>query len=147
MTLAAALLALWPWLAGVPVEPLRAVEVAAADFAVPLEMLAAVCWQESRLSLAPRYASLCGVRVGHRYVRDDGQSATIAARTLARSRARCGTWARAVADACVGRTRRAAADVLDIDLRTLYRWLPELRVVAPTLAARLDDRDATPVDR
>ena len=57
------------------------------------------------------------------------------------------TWARAVADACVGRTRRAAADVLDVDLRTLYRWLPELRVVAPTIAARLDDRDAAPVDR
>ena len=44
MTLAAALLALWPWLAGVPVEPLRAVEIAAADFAVPLDVLAAVCW-------------------------------------------------------------------------------------------------------
>ena len=97
MTLAAALLALWPWLAGVPVEPLRAVEIAAADYGVPLDVLAAVCWQESRLSLAPRYASLCGVRVGHRYVRDDGQSATIAARTLARAHARCGTWLRAVA--------------------------------------------------
>lgn len=97
MTLAAALLALWPWLAGVPADPLRAVEVAAADYGVPLDVLAAVCWQESRLGLAPRYASLCGVRIAHRYVRDDGQSATIAARTLARAHARCGSWLRAVA--------------------------------------------------
>ena len=82
---------------------------------VPLDVLAAVCWQESRLSLAPRYASLCGVRIGHRYVRDDGQSATIAARTLARAHARCGTWLRAVAayradgrcGAPAGRLRRA----------------------------------------
>lgn len=100
MTLARLLLLLWPRLAALDaatVDRTRAVEVAAADYSVPVDLLAAVCWQESRLGTAPRYASLCGVRVRHRYVRDDGQSATIAARSLRGYLARCRTPAQAVA--------------------------------------------------
>lgn len=99
MTLAAALLSLWPWLAphAPPATAVAAVERAALEHGVPVDLLAAVCWQESRLSLAPRYASLCGVRVGHRYVADDARSAAIAARSLRGYLARCGTATQAVA--------------------------------------------------
>lgn len=77
-------------------ERTRLVAVAAARSGVPASLLAAVCWCESRLGSAP-LASLCGVRLGHRYVRDDAQSADIAARSLAGLVRRCGTPAAALA--------------------------------------------------
>lgn len=70
---------------------------AARTHGIPVETLAAVCWQESRLGTAPRYASLCGVRLAHRYVRDDAASADIAARTLAAMERRCRSWPSALA--------------------------------------------------
>ena len=63
---------------------------------VPVAIVAAVSWAESRAGTAPRYASLAGVRVSHRYIRSDALSADIAARSLARRRAECGTWPRAL---------------------------------------------------
>jgi hypothetical protein len=74
-----------------------AITDAATVHRVPPRVLAAVCWMESRAGLAPRYASLCGVRVAHRYVRKDARSADIAARSLRRRRAECGSWLRALA--------------------------------------------------
>lgn len=75
-----------------------ALVVASADaHHVPAPILAGVCFLESRLGMAPRYASLCGVRVAHRYIRSDALSADIAARSLARRRAECGSWTRALA--------------------------------------------------
>jgi hypothetical protein len=69
----------------------------AADAAgVPTPLLGAGCWAESHVGTAPRYASLCGVRVRHAYVRDDARSATLAAGTLARRYAECRSWARAL---------------------------------------------------
>jgi hypothetical protein len=109
--LARALASLWPYLDALPAAEVDAferraaiVEAAAVDAGVDVAVLAAVCWQETRLG-APRrgdtsarpYASLCGVRVGHRYVADDADSARIAARSLLRHRARCGSWPSAVA--------------------------------------------------
>ncbi len=73
-----------------------ALATAAAVHRVPAPVLAAVCWAESRAGTAPRYASLCGVRVRHVYVRPDALSADIAARSLARRRAECGSWSRAI---------------------------------------------------
>lgn len=64
---------------------------------VPAPVLAAVCWAESRVGTAPRYASLCGVRVHHAYVRSDALSADLAALSLRRRRAECGSWPRALA--------------------------------------------------
>jgi hypothetical protein len=78
-------------------ERTRLVAVAAARSGVPASLLAAVCWCESRLGSAPLYASLCGVRLGHRYVRDDAASADIAARSLAGLVRRCGSPAAALA--------------------------------------------------
>ena len=95
--LARALLLLWPRLLAPSPAALAAVEHAASQHAVPVEVLAAVCWQESRLGTAPRYASLCGVRLRHAYVRDDVRSADIAARSLAGYHARCRSWTQAVA--------------------------------------------------
>lgn len=63
---------------------------------VPVPIVAAVSWAESRAGTAPRYASLAGVRVAHRYVRSDALSADLAARSLARRRAECGSWPRAL---------------------------------------------------
>jgi hypothetical protein len=63
---------------------------------VPAPIVAAVSWAESRAGTAPRYASLAGVRVEHRYVRSDALSADIAARSLARRRLECGSWLRAL---------------------------------------------------
>lgn len=109
--LARALAALWPYLDALPAPEVAAferraaiVEAAARSERVDVSVLAAVCWQETRLG-APRrgdtraapYASLCGVRIAHRYVADDARSATLAARSLRRHRARCRTWPRAVA--------------------------------------------------
>ena len=109
--LARALAALWPYLDALPAAEVAAferraaiVEAAAVDADVDVATLAAVCWQETRLG-APRrgdisarpYASLCGVRIAHRYVGDDARSAAIAARSLVRHRARCGSWPAAVA--------------------------------------------------
>jgi len=108
--LARALAALWPYLDALPAAEVAAferraaiVEAAAVDADVDVATLAAVCWQETRLG-APRrgdisarpYASLCGVRIAHRYVGDDARSAAIAARSLVRHRARCGSWPAAV---------------------------------------------------
>lgn len=70
---------------------------ASATHGVPVEIVAAVAWAESRAGTAPRYASLAGVRVAHAYVRSDALSADIAARSLSRRRAECGTWLRALA--------------------------------------------------
>lgn len=64
---------------------------------VPVAIVAAVAWCESRAGTAPRYASLAGVRIAHRYVRSDALSADIAARSLRRRRAECGSWPRALA--------------------------------------------------
>lgn len=70
---------------------------------VPAPIVAAVCWAESRLGTAPRYASLCGVRIRHVYVRSDALSADIAALSLRRRRAECGSWPRALAYYRTGR--------------------------------------------
>ena len=70
---------------------------------VPAPIVAAVCWAESRLGTAPRYASLCGVRVHHAYVRSDALSADLAALSLRRRRAECGSWPRALAYYRTGR--------------------------------------------
>lgn len=109
--LARALAALWPYLDALPPLEVAAferraaiVESAARAEGVDAAVLAAVCWQETRLG-APRrgdtvarpYASLCGVRIRHAYVSDDARSATLAARSLRRHRARCHTWPAAVA--------------------------------------------------
>jgi len=69
---------------------------AATTHHVPVAIVAAVSWAESRAGTAPRYASLAGVRVAHRYIRSDALSADIAARSLARRHAECGTWPRAL---------------------------------------------------
>ncbi len=63
---------------------------------VPAPIVAAVSWLESRAGTAPRYASLAGVRINHAYIRSDALSADIAARSLARRRAECGGWLRAL---------------------------------------------------
>ena len=70
---------------------------AATTHHVPVAIVAAVSWMESRAGTAPRYASLAGVRIAHRYVRSDALSADIAARSLRRRRAECGSWPRALA--------------------------------------------------
>lgn len=80
-----------------------AITTAAAAHRVPPRVLAAVCWLESRTGTAPRYASLCGVRVAHRYIADDARSADIAARSLRRRRDECGSWLRALAYYRTGR--------------------------------------------
>lgn len=69
---------------------------------VPAPVLAAVCWAESRVGTAPRYASLCGTRVRHVYV-SGALSADIAALSLRRRRAECGSWPRALAYYRTGR--------------------------------------------
>lgn len=63
---------------------------------VPAAIVAAVSWAESRAGTAPRYASLAGVRIRHAYVRSDALSADLAARSLSRRRAECGSWPRAL---------------------------------------------------
>lgn len=73
-----------------------AITRAATTHHVPVAIVAAVAWAESRAGTAPRYASLAGVRVAHRYIRPDALSADIAARSLARRRGECGTWSRAL---------------------------------------------------
>jgi hypothetical protein len=91
-------LALWPRaLSPSLAERVRLVAVAATRSGVPVSLLAAVCWCESRLGSAPLYASLCGVRLGHHYVRDDAASADIAARSLAGLVRRCGSPSAALA--------------------------------------------------
>lgn len=108
MSLAAALLTIFPHLAPyLSASPLGArvvyvaranvIESAARLQGVPVEVVGAVCWSETRLGVWRAYASLCGVRLDHRYVADDDRSAEIAARTLGRLHARCGTWPRALA--------------------------------------------------
>ena len=76
---------------------------AATTHHVPVAIVAAVAWCESRAGTAPRYASLAGVRIAHRYVRSDALSADIAARSLRRRRAECGSWPRALAYYRTGR--------------------------------------------
>jgi hypothetical protein len=108
--LARAFAALWPYLDALPPAEVAAferraalVESAARAEGVDVAMVAAVCWQETRLG-APRrgettsrpFASLCGVRIAHRYIADDARSAALAARSLRRHRARCGSWPAAV---------------------------------------------------
>ena len=77
-------------------EVATALTRAASVHQVPVAIVAAVAWAESRAGTAPRYASLAGVRVAHRYVRSDALSADIAARSLRRRRAECGSWPRAL---------------------------------------------------
>lgn len=143
--LARALAALWPYLDALPPAEADAferraaiVEAAAVAAEVDVATLAAVCWQETRLG-APRrgdaharpYASLCGVRVAHRYVADDARSAAIAARSLRRHRARCGSWPSAVAayrtdGRCGdGRGRRYAASARELARRLGARYACE----------------------
>lgn len=108
--LARAFAALWPYLDALPPAEVAAferraalVESAARAEGVDVAMVAAVCWRETRLG-APRrgettsrpFASLCGVRIAHRYIADDARSAALAARSLRRHRARCGSWPAAV---------------------------------------------------
>ena len=69
---------------------------------VPAPVLAAVCWAESRVGTAPRYASLCGTRIHHAYI-TGALSADIAALSLRRRRAECGSWMRALAYYRTGR--------------------------------------------
>lgn len=85
-------------------ERARILHRAATAHGVRVELLAAVCWVESRVGTAPVYASLCGVRLGHVYVRDDARSADVAARTLAGSVRRCGSERDALAAYRVGGT-------------------------------------------
>jgi len=73
-----------------------AITRAATTHGVPVAIVAAVSWAESRAGTAPRYASLCGTRVHHTYV-SGALSADIAARSLARRHAECGGWLRALA--------------------------------------------------
>jgi hypothetical protein len=89
---------------------------------VPVAIVAAVAWAESRAGTAPRYASLAGVRVAHRYIRSDALSADIAARSLARRHAECGSWPGALASYRWGRgcstdPTRYAPRVLDVARR------------------------------
>ena len=87
--LARAFAALWPYLDALPPAEVAAferraalVESAARAEGVDVAMVAAVCWQETRLG-APRrgettsrpFASLCGVRIAHRYIAADAVEA------------------------------------------------------------------------
>ena len=76
-------------------DPIADIARASEVHDVPAAIVAAVCWQESRAGTDARAVSLCGTRIGHRYV-DGALSADIAARSLARRHAECGTWARAL---------------------------------------------------
>ena len=102
-TLVALLALAWPDLA-----PLFRLDVAAsvtraADaHHVPAAIVAGVCFAESRMGTAPRYASLCGTRIRHVYV-NGALSADIAALSLRRRRAECGSWVRALAYYRTGR--------------------------------------------
>ena len=108
MTPAAALVAVLA-LAYPGVAPMLRLDVAAsvtraaAAHRVPVAVLSAVCFAESRMGTAPRYASLCGVRIRHAYVRSDALSADLAAYSLRRRRAECGSWPRALAYYRTGR--------------------------------------------
>lgn len=94
---------------------------------VPVAITAAVAWAESRAGTAPRYASLAGVRVAHRYIRSDALSADIAARSLSRRRAECGTWLRALVAYRTGRGCGAADPT---------RYAPRVLAVARRLGWR-----------
>ena len=95
--LVAALALAWPDLAPMlRLDVAASVTNAATTHGVPVPMLAAVCFAESRMGTVARYASLCGTRVHHAYV-NGALSADIAARSLRRRRAECGSWPRALA--------------------------------------------------
>lgn len=84
------------------IDVVAALTRAADAHHVPAPVLAAVCWCESRVGTAPRYASLCGTRIHHAYV-NGALSADIAALSLRRRRAECGSWPRALAYYRTGR--------------------------------------------
>jgi hypothetical protein len=65
-------------------EVATALTRAASVHHVPVAIVAAVAWCESRAGTAPRYASLAGVRIAHRYIRSDALSADRAATGYAR---------------------------------------------------------------
>ncbi len=67
---------------------------AARAHRVPAPVLLAIAWLESRCGTAPRYASLTGVRVHHAYVPGHALAADIAARSLSRRIAECGSLPR-----------------------------------------------------
>ena len=90
----AALLALWGRsLTGADLGALerRAGLVLAASqrHGVPLHVALAVCWHESRMGTARAYASMCGVRLRGRYLRDDATAAEVSARTMRAMTSRC----------------------------------------------------------
>ena len=94
--LLAALALVFPQSAGLfRLETMTTLATAAASHGIPAQVLAAVCFAESRLATDPRAVSLCGTRVDHRYI-DGALSADIAARSLARRHAECRTWPRAL---------------------------------------------------
>lgn len=92
--LVAALLALYPrlapWVEAHPEIP-RAVLAAADEHDVPASLLLAVCYTESRLGADPRTQLTCGV-----YRAPRARQAEAAAHAIARWRARCGSWRRAL---------------------------------------------------
>ena len=69
---------------------------ASERFQVPTTLVLSICWQESRLGLDPDSASMCGIRLRGRWVRDPRQSAEIAARSLANAYRTCGSMEMAV---------------------------------------------------
>ena len=94
--LVAALALSWPDIAPMlRLDVAASVTRAATTHGVPVAIVAGVCFAESRMGTAPRYASLCGTRVHHAYV-NGALSADIAARSLRRRRAECGSWPRAL---------------------------------------------------
>jgi hypothetical protein len=76
-------------------DTVSSLTTAAEAHGVPAPILAAVCFAESRINTDARSVSLCGTRVAHRYI-NGALSADIAARSLARRHAECGTWPRAL---------------------------------------------------
>lgn len=69
---------------------------ASQEFEVPAALVLSVCWQESRLGLDPRAASMCGIRWRGRWVSNERESARMAARSLYNARRNCGSWELAV---------------------------------------------------
>ena len=125
--LVAALALAWPVIAPMlRLDVADAVTRAAATHHVPAAIVTGVCFAESRMGTAPRYASLCGTRVHHVYV-SGTLSADIAARSLARRHAECGTWPRALAAYRWGRGCGAADPT---------RYAPRVLAVARRLGWR-----------
>lgn len=69
---------------------------AAQEFDVPVALVLSICWQESRIGLDPRAASMCGVRWRGRWVSSARESARMASRSLFNAHRNCGSWDLAV---------------------------------------------------